>query len=314
MTLISVYLVVGAEQELAADTDTEAVEYLCEGVHPDVEVREESIPVSGHVEVGDTSTEAVLHGQDDKEGGENDVGEESDEVGELAVALNPLHQRQSDNQIAESEAADHLPPRSPPGLPGVLRANTGLAVHPPLKELLTGSDPVSDIRQRHNNSIEGAAIRPVVFPVEILTEVRLEPASFIVEGRVWVLLQTTIIISLGVTFLSGEILQYCSQAAGPGQRRPEAHEHVVPGPGHDDGVVEGHHGGDGQDPVAEALHDRRHPAEDLGAAGARVLAQDHLHEVQGEATEQQGDQVGDEESSTTVIIANVRESEIEKSI
>ena len=88
------------------------------------------------------------------------------------------------------------------------------------------------------------------------------------------------------------------------------HEHVVPGPGHDDGVVEGHHGGDGQDPVAEALHDRRHPAEDLGAAGARVLAQDHLHEVEREAAQQQCDQVGDEEGPATVVVADIRKPQI----
>ena len=184
MTLISVYLVVGAEEELTADTDTEAVEYLCEGVHPDVQVREESVPVGGHVEVGDAPAEAVLEGQDDEEGGEDEVGEESDEVGELPVGLDPLHQRQSDDEVAESQAADHLPPRGPPGLPGVLRANTSLAVHPPLEELLTGSDPVRHIRERHIDPIDGALIHSVVFSVEILTEVRLLPAGFIVEGRV----------------------------------------------------------------------------------------------------------------------------------
>ena len=123
-------------------------------------------------------------------------------------------------------------------------------------------------------------------------------------------METIIIVSLGVTFLSGEILQYFSEAAGPRQCGPEAHEHVVPGPGHYDGVVEGHHGWDGQDPVAEPLHDGRHPAEDLGAAGPRVLAQDHLHEVEGEAAEQQGDEVGDQEGPATVVVADIRESEI----
>ena len=74
------YLVIRAEEELAADTNTEAVEYLSEGINPDVEVREESVPVGGHVEVGDALTEAVFRGEDDEEGGEDDVGEESDEV------------------------------------------------------------------------------------------------------------------------------------------------------------------------------------------------------------------------------------------
>ena len=96
----------------------------------------------------------------------------------------------------------------------------------------------------------------------------------------------------------------------PGKICSEAHEHVVEGPGHDHGVVEGHHGGDGQDPVAQPLHDWRHPAEDLGAGGPRVLAQDHLHEVEGEAAQQECDEVGDEKGPTTVIVANIRESEI----
>ena len=123
-------------------------------------------------------------------------------------------------------------------------------------------------------------------------------------------METIIVVSLGVTFLCGEILQYFREAAGPRQRGPEAMKHVVKSPGHYDRVVEGHHGGDGQYPIAQPLHDWGHPAEDLGAAGPRVLAQDHLHEVQGEATQQQCDQVGDEEGPTTIVIADVGESEI----
>ena len=87
-------------------------------------------------------------------------------------------------------------------------------------------------------------------------------------------------------------------------------KHVVKSPGHNHGVVEGHHGGDGQYPIAQPLHDWGHPAEDLGAAGPRVLAQDHLHEVERKAAEQQGDQVGDEEGAAAVVVADIRESEI----
>ena len=110
---------------------------------------------------------------------------------------------------------------------------------------------------------------------------------------------------------------------------PEPLEHVVEGPGHDEGVVEGHHGGYGQDAVPQPLHDGGEPGEDLGAGGARVLArpirgeycghvtscravighlaQQHLHEVEREAAEHQAHQVGEEEGAAAVLVADVRE-------
>ena len=85
-------------------------------------------------------------------------------------------------------------------------------------------------------------------------------------------------------------------------------EHVVEGPGHDEGVVEDHHGGHGQDCVAQALHDGGELGEDLCAGGTSILTEDHLHEVEREATQQKADAVWDEESAATIVIADVGES------
>ena len=83
------HLVIRAEEQLTADTNTKTVEYLSTSSHPHIQILD-LLPVSLHVEPGDTIAEPVLQTHDDQEGGEDDVGEDGDEVGELAIGLDPL--------------------------------------------------------------------------------------------------------------------------------------------------------------------------------------------------------------------------------
>ena len=93
----------------------------------------------------------------------------------------------------------------------------------------------------------------------------------------------------------------------PGELRPEPVEHVVEGPGHDEGVVEDHHGRHGKDCVAQPLHDGGELGKYLGAGRAAVLTEDHLHEVERESAQQQADAVWDEEGAAAIVIADIGE-------
>ena len=52
------------------------------------------------------------------------------------VRLDPLDEAGGYDDPAEGEAAHHLPEGRPPVVPGVHHSYLGLAVHPPLEELL----------------------------------------------------------------------------------------------------------------------------------------------------------------------------------
>ena len=85
---------------MTAHAHSEAIEYLSTGSHPDMGVGQ-PFPLSLHVEICDAATEAGLETHGDKEGCHDQVGEQSDEVRQLAVRLNPLDQGQRYDQPGE---------------------------------------------------------------------------------------------------------------------------------------------------------------------------------------------------------------------
>jgi len=104
------------------------------------------------------------------------------------------------------------------------------------------------------------------------------------------------------------VLAISGVGSGPGQGVDERHNEVDQGPANDDvvvghNVVGGEHGGTTN--TSEAGVDA---AEHTDVTALELLAEGELHEGHGDTDEEEADEVGDEEESTTPGVAQVGEA------
>ena len=238
-----------------------------------------------------------------EEGGEDEVGSQSDDVGDLAQTGDSPDETEDHQDPGQHQTAHQLPFHPPEVLPGVLG--------PVIVVGQAQSHSVEIILGRANSHVEVlegcgtiltvhtffSPVSGFIIHVESCTEVRVgETGAVVVShhsagvGRIALLQLSLAVAANGVALKVPAVL--------PGQIFGESHEEIEESPGTDDHVVDVDIESDQQHAVAQTLEGRHHPTKDLVGPHPGVLAHAQLDEEGGQTDDQEHQQVGDQETAS----------------